>query len=105
MDRDDASARLDSYTADRPGSTFSSGRRDALHYAPANPECTRQPILDENHRVHGYQLDFDRGANSVDSRGGVQAVRTVLDDPVIFPDRPLHRWIACVGDSQRRVAD
>jgi EAL and modified HD-GYP domain-containing signal transduction protein len=45
---------------------------------------TRQPILDESHRVHGYQLNFDLGANAVARGGAVHAVRTVLDDAVIF---------------------
>ena len=50
MNEGDASPCLDSCTADRfPGNLFSSGAPgDALRYAPA--------VLDENHRVHGYQL-------------------------------------------------
>jgi EAL and modified HD-GYP domain-containing signal transduction protein len=64
---------------------------------------TRQPILDENHRVHGYQLNFDLGASAVDRGGGVQAVRTVLDDAVIFGiDRftnGLPAFVTCSAES------
>jgi c-di-GMP phosphodiesterase len=44
----------------------------------------RQPILDENHRVQGYELNFELGARQVSRGGGVEATRTVLDDTVIF---------------------
>jgi EAL and modified HD-GYP domain-containing signal transduction protein len=44
----------------------------------------RQPILDKNHRVHGYELHFQLKADSVYAGGNVQAVRTVLDDTVLF---------------------
>lgn len=64
---------------------------------------TRQPILDENHRVHGYQVDFDLGASAVDRGGGVQAVRTVLDDAVILGiDRftnGLPAFVTCSAES------
>ena len=44
----------------------------------------RQPILDENHRVHGYDLKFELASHAVLRGGGVQAARTILDDIVIF---------------------
>jgi EAL and modified HD-GYP domain-containing signal transduction protein len=44
----------------------------------------RQPILDKNHRVQGYQLNFQLGPHEPSGGGGVQGSRTVLDDTVIF---------------------
>lgn len=56
---------------------------------PAVPEglryVARQPILDAQGRVHGYELLFRRGAASVAFDGdGDAATRTVLDNTVIF---------------------
>jgi EAL and modified HD-GYP domain-containing signal transduction protein len=45
---------------------------------------TRQPILDENHRVHGYELRFPTDARTDSAVGQGQAPRTILDDTVIF---------------------
>lgn len=44
----------------------------------------RQPVMDENHRVQGYELSFDLGSNAPLRGGSLQAARTVLDDAVLF---------------------
>jgi len=44
----------------------------------------RQPILDENHRVHGYELRFPVNPESAQAGSGGQDARTILDDTVIF---------------------
>jgi c-di-GMP-related signal transduction protein len=44
----------------------------------------RQPILDRNSRVHGYELHFEANPASAASGGVVQQVRTLLDETVLF---------------------
>jgi len=44
----------------------------------------RQPILDLNGRLHGYELLFRNGPESVLRSDGDMAARTVLDDAVLF---------------------
>jgi len=56
---------------------------------PAIPESlryvARQPILDAQGRVHGYELLFRRAADSVAFDGdGNAATRTVLDNTIVF---------------------
>jgi|HubBroStandDraft_1064217.scaffolds.fasta_scaffold27465_2 EAL and modified HD-GYP domain-containing signal transduction protein len=64
---------------------------------------TRQPVMDKNHRVHGYQLNFRVGSNSLETGGGVHPVCTVLDDAVIFGiDRftsGLPAFVTCCAES------
>jgi len=44
----------------------------------------RQPILDENHRVHAYELHFQMNPEAVMEGDEVRAMRTILDDAVLF---------------------
>ena len=64
---------------------------------------SRQPVLDENHRVHGYALNFQLAADETGQGGAVQAARTLLDDTVIFGiDRftnGLPAFVTCSAES------
>ena len=64
---------------------------------------TRQPVLDENHRVHGYALNFQLAADETGQGGAAQAARTLLDDTVIFGiDRftnGLPAFVTCSAES------
>ncbi len=63
----------------------------------------RLPVMDENHRVQGYELSFDLGSNGVLRGGSVQAARTVLDNAVLFGiDRftnGMTAFITCSAES------
>jgi c-di-GMP phosphodiesterase len=52
--------------------------REAVRYA------ARQPILDLRGKVHGYELLFRHGAESVFCGDGDQATRTMIDNTVLF---------------------
>ncbi|MDR3724078.1 MAG: HDOD domain-containing protein [Terracidiphilus sp.] len=54
------------------------GIEDALRYV------ARQPILDRQGRVHGYELLFRNGPEQIFSGDGDLATRTMLDNTVIF---------------------
>jgi len=63
----------------------------------------RQPILDVNHRVHGYELNFQVDPESTAGGDDIQAIRTILDDAVIFGiDRftnGLRAFVRCTAES------
>jgi c-di-GMP-related signal transduction protein len=64
---------------------------------------SRQPVLDENHRVHAYALNFQLAAADTGQGGAVHAARTLLDDTVIFGiDRftnGLPAFVTCSAES------
>ena len=80
-------------------------RTEAASPSPAGElrRITRQPVLDEKHRVHGYALNLRLGSDEIGQGGAVQAARTLLDDTVIFGvDRftnGLPAFVTCSAES------
>jgi c-di-GMP phosphodiesterase len=63
----------------------------------------RQPILDRNARVHGYELLFRAGPEASFRGNGDVATRTMLDNAVMFGlerlTAGLPAFVNCTGES------